>query len=342
MKISRKMLEGAEARGLITGEQVEALQQYFIEQTENQPQFSFTHILYYLGGLVAIGAMTVFMSLGWQSFGGAAIVVIAALYAMIGIAITNRLSNQGMAIPAGVCATFVVCLVPLAIYGLQEWMGIWPDREDYLSFSRDIAWHRFFMEIGTVLAAILVLKKYAYPFLVMPLAIALGVMTADVAEMLLGNDVTWQLRRVVSLIMGLLITCLAIGVDIRSHRHGDYAFWLYLVGVTAFWSGLTLLESSHEFTKFIYFCINLIMIGLGAILVRRVFVVFGALGSCGYLGYLAFDVFRDSWLFPITLTVIGLGIIYLGILWQRHEQAISQRARAMLPMALRDMLSTRQ
>lgn len=286
--------------------------------------------------------MTVFMSLGWQSFGGAAIVVIALLYAVIGIAITNRLSDQGMAIPAGVCATFVVCLVPLAIYGLQEWVGVWPDREDYLNFSRDIAWHRFYMEVSTVLAAILVLKKYGYPFLVMPLAIALGVMSADVAEMLLGHDVTWQLRRVVCLILGLLITCLAIVVDIRSHRYGDYAFWLYLVGVTAFWSGLTWLDSNSEFSRFIYFCINLLMIGLGAILVRRVFVVFGALGSCGYLGYLSFDVFRDSWLFPVTLTVIGLGIIYLGILWQRHEQAISRKAIAVLPAALREMLSARQ
>lgn len=31
MKISRKMLEGAAAKGLITEKQVEALQQYFIE-----------------------------------------------------------------------------------------------------------------------------------------------------------------------------------------------------------------------------------------------------------------------------------------------------------------------
>ena len=67
------------------------------------------------------------------------------------------------------------------------------------------------------------------------------------------------------------------------------------------------------------------MIGVGALLIRRVFVVFGALGSCGYLGYLAFDVFSDSWLFPMTLTTIGFGVVYLGILWQRYEQAITQK-----------------
>lgn len=341
MRISRKLLEGAVGRGLITQEQSDALYQYVIEQGEHEPQFSFTHILYYFGGLVAITAMTVFMTLGWQSFGGAAIVLIAAIYAVIGVAITNRLRDQALAIPAGVCATFVVSLVPLAVYGLQEWAGIWPEREDYLSFARQIAWHRFYMEIATVMAAVIVLRVYRYPFLVMPLAIALGVMAVDVAEMMFGHDVSWQLRRLVSLNVGLVMIMSAVVVDIRSSHNVDYAFWLYLVGVTAFWCGLTLLDSNSELSRFIYFCINLVMIGLGAILIRRIFVIFGALGCVGYLGYLSFDVFQDSWLFPISLTFLGLGMIYLGVLWQRHEAFISQRVRTFLPDAVQQLLQNR-
>jgi hypothetical protein len=72
-----------------------------------------------------------------------------------------------------------------------------------------------------------------------------------------------------------------------------------------------------------------------------VFVVFGALGSCGYLGYLAADVFEDSLLFPIALTAIGLGIIYIGILWQKHEKAITQKSRLLLPAALRELLEAK-
>ena len=76
-------------------------------------------------------------------------------------------------------------------------------------------------------------------------------------------------------------------------------------------------------------------------MVRRVFVVFGALGSCGYLGHLASDVFKDSWLFPAALTAIGLGIIYLGVIWQKHEKAITQKARSYLPLPLKELLEAK-
>jgi hypothetical protein len=60
-----------------------------------------------------------------------------------------------------------------------------------------------------------------------------------------------------------------------------------------------------------------------------------------YLVHLANEVFKDSWLFPISLTAIGLGIIYLGLLWQKNEREITQKVRSCLPMALRDFLSDR-
>ena len=80
------------------------------------------------------------------------------------------------------------------------------------------------------------------------------------------------------------------------------------------------------------------MIGVGVLLIRRIFVIVGALGSCGYLGYLASDVFKDSWIFPMALTAIGLVIIYLGIQWQKHEKVITQKSRLLLPVQIRELL----
>jgi len=56
---------------------------------------------------------------------------------------------------------------------------------------------------------------------------------------------------------------------------------------------------------------------------------------------LAQDVFKESWLFLAALTTIGLGIIYLGILWQKHEKAITRKSRKLLPAALRKLLEAR-
>lgn len=341
MKISKALLKQAAAAHIISVQQADELYDFLVDKSAARPTFSFTHVLYYLGGLLAIGAMAIFMNLGWESFGGAAIVMICLLYGLFALALTQQFKRKGLVIPAGITATFVVCLTPLAIYGLQLWLGVWPDDSLYRDYHRDIKWHWLYMELGTLAVGLVMIWRYKYPFLVLPLAFTLWYLTMDITAMLSGADDNWQLRQLVSLYTGLLIIALAIWVEIRSHSQADYAFWLYLCGALAFWGGLSTLSSDSELAKFGYFCINLAMIGVGVLLVRRIFVVLGAIGCCGYLGYLAWDLFEESWLFPVVLTMIGLLIVYLGIVWQRHEHLISQGARRLLPAPLRAWLEAR-
>ena len=108
MDVTKKKLEAAAAENIISPRQTESLYEYFVAQSQDIPKFTFTHVLYYLGGLIAIGAMTLFMNLGWESFGGAGILLISVLYAVVGLKITNTFSAKSLAIPAGICATFVV------------------------------------------------------------------------------------------------------------------------------------------------------------------------------------------------------------------------------------------
>ena len=160
--------------------------------------------------------------------------------------------------------------------------------------------------------------------------------------MMVGGYANFELRALVSMYFGLAMTLFAFWVDMRGYKSGDYAFWLYLFGVIAFWGGMTSQYSDSELAKFIYFSINLLMIGIGVVISQRVFVVFGALGSAFYLGHLANVVFKDSLLFPIALTAIGLGLIYLGVLWQKHEQQISESIQAHLPVTLREFLAAKK
>ncbi len=73
--------------------------------------------------------------------------------------------------------------------------------------------------------------------------------------------------------------------------------------------------SESEPNKFNYLIINLIMIIVGAMLGRL--------------------------MFPFALTIIGLAIIYLGTIWQRHEASISSKLRGLLPMPVRELLERR-
>ncbi|KTD31806.1 hypothetical protein [Legionella maceachernii] len=341
MKLSRSLLAKAVAAKIITEEQADALFRFIENQPDQGPALNMTNVLYYLGGLIAIGAMTLFMNLGWEHFGGWGILGLSLLYAAIGLYLSSLFKNKNLILPAGICATFVIALTPLAIYGLQRGMGWWPDDTPYREYHSYIKWHWIFMELGTLIVGIILAWIYRYPFMVMPIAVTLWYLSMDLTSMITGDHYSFELGAKVSMYFGLLMILIAFWTDLQSRHSADYAFWLYLFGVMAFWGGLTCQHSDSEITKFIYLCLNVLMIGIGVILMRRVFVIFGALGCCIYLGHLASEIFKDSLLFPIALSLIGLMIIYLGTLWQKHENAITKKAQSLLPKALQELLQAR-
>lgn len=342
MKITRHNLDQAVLAQIISQEQAVALYNFFKQLPEQSPGFNFTNVLYYLGGLIAIGAMTLFMNLGWELFGGFGIFGLSVVYGTVGLYLAYKFHLKELFIPAGICATFVICLTPLAIYGLQLGLGFWSGKEVYQNYHYIIDWRWMFMEFGTLIIGIILAWIYRYPFMVMPIAVTLWYMSMDLTSMLTGGTYDFTLKTTVSLYFGLMIIFIAIFVDIRSRFSKDYAFWLYLFGVIAFWCGLTMQYSDSEVSKFIYCLINLFMMFVGVVLIRRVFVVFGAFGVIGYIGHLAFSLFSDSMLFPFILTFIGFAIIYLGVLWQRYEHRITEKLHAFLPKNVKELLESRE
>lgn len=343
IRLSRTTLNEAAQNGVLSSEQAEQLWTFVSERAHDSPSFRFTHILYYFGGLVAIGAMSLFLTLGWERFGGLGIFFIALCYAGAGLWSTEYLlKNLHLPIPAGIVAAFVVVLVPLGVYGLQAAAGWWDDGRHYVDYYGSLDRRWLLMELAALAAAVAMLWRYRLPFLTLPVALALWYISVDSIPFFLGGpDARWELRETVSLWAGLLITFVALLVDVRTRHHKDYAFWIYIVGVAAFWGGLSLVHLEDELHNFLYLCINVVMIVAGAMLSRRVFVVFGALGTAGYVGYLAYDVFRDSMVFPFALAATGFGIIYLGIVWQRRERAISAYLRGLVPSLLREFVERR-
>jgi len=68
MRVSKNQLSNAAKQGIISQDQADALFVYLQNQPDAGPAFTFTNILYYFGGLIAIGAMTLFTNLGWGIF----------------------------------------------------------------------------------------------------------------------------------------------------------------------------------------------------------------------------------------------------------------------------------
>jgi hypothetical protein len=198
--------------------------------------------------------------------------------------------------------------------------GIWPIRNPgtYHDYYVWINGSWIVMELATVLAAFAALRKIKFSFLVMPAAIAFWFLSMDLAEIVIsGHQLTGEIRSWVSVVVGLLILAIGYGVDKISEKI-DFAFWIYLAGLLSFWGGLTSLPSQNEFGKFIYCLINLGLIAASLRLQRKSFAVFGAFGLFIYLGHLAWDIFKDSALFPVVLAFIGVMMIVGTVQYQKN------------------------
>jgi predicted membrane protein DUF2157 len=340
VKVSRKDFGWAVSEGVISEGQAGDLWRALERRNADRPRFDLPHVAYYLGALVVISAMTWFMTLGWERFGGGGILAISLSYA-VAFAVAGGLlwRHKDLKVPGGLLVTAAVCMAPLAVYGFESTTGLWLQGMpgEYADFYDYIEGGWFPMEITTVAAGLVALRFYRFPFLTAPVAFALWFMSMDLTPLVYGSSYyEAQGYQTVSLVFGLVVLVGAYLVDRRTEE--DYAFWGYLFGMFAFWGGLTLLEGESELDWFFYGLINAGLILLSVLLQRRVFVVFGALGVFGYVGHLAWEIFEDSLLFPFVLSAAGLAIIALGILYAKNRDKIEGAVVRTIPTNIRRLL----
>ncbi|MGH6912551.1 MAG: hypothetical protein ACREH3_02460, partial [Geminicoccales bacterium] len=282
--------------------------------------------------------MGLFTTLAFARLGGAALAIIAMIYAALLAVAGDHLWRRGLQIPGRLLITIAVTMAPLFVYGVQDALG-WldgVDPGDYSGFYEFCRWttgSRVPMELATIAAGLSALRFYRFPFLVAPIAVALWFLSMDLAPWLLGASWDeWRGRKLVSICLGLAVLAAAWTVDVRAR--GDFAFWLHLFGLMAFWGGLTALDSNNELSKALYCLINVGLIALALFLQRRAYALFGGLGVAIYLHHLADRVFEDSLLYPFALSLIGLAVIGAGLLLHRHGAALERALQGRLPKAV--------
>lgn len=325
--------------GVLNPGQDQALLAFLRCQPTPQASFQLAHVAFYFGALLIMGAMGWLLSKAWMRVGDSALLLIALAYIAALTLGGLALQRRGQTIAGGVLAAVAVGIVPLAVFALERMTGLWPlgdSQAAYHNYYTYVQGGWLLMEAATVLAGLLMLRLIPFPFIVMPIALALWFMSMDLSEWVHGNQFNWEQRQQVSLWFGLGLLLVFLGIDGRTRQ--DMAFWGYLAGLLAFWGGLTSMQSSSEFGKALYCLINLGLMASAILLRRAMFMVFGAVGVAAYLGYLSYDVFADSLLFPVVLSLIGLGVIGLGLLYQKHRDRLSNRLRAALPEGLLRLL----
>ena len=344
MPYSISDLRGAANAGAIGAAELERLLAFLSKSPESASdaspaaRFDAAHLLWYAGALIVIGAMGLFSTVAFSQIGGRALTVCAIAYAIGFTAAGHYLwHGKNLRVPGGLLVAVAVSMAPLAVYGIQDELGWWG------KFGKPGTVHDFyiwikgswlFMEIATVAAGAVALRFYRIPFIVLLIAVALWFMSMDLTPWFSTVDhLDFEMRRKVSIWFGLLVLAVAWTVDYRS-RNGDFAFWLHLFGLLAFWGGITSSESATELGRALYCLFNAGLLVLAVLLMRRAYAVFGALGVSFYLGHLADVVFKDSLLFPFALSLIGIAVIAAGLFYHRKELAIAAWLSAHLPAAL--------
>lgn len=317
----------------ISEDKINTLWSSLEDKKKSPSSTSFSKWMFYFGALIIILAMSWLAAEGWERFGGGGIFLIASGYAFLLTWLGASLwKKEDLKIPAGLLITAAVCMVPLAIYGLETYLKIFPSGspESYKSFFDVINSNWIIMEIGTIIAGLIALRFFPFPFLSAPIFFVLWLLFLDLSPLLLGNDANWESKQWLSLCFGLAIAWIGYLLDRIKSR--DYAFWAYFFGVLTFWISLTSLSLDRgEFFQAIYFVINLFLMIVSILLQRKVFMVVGALGSFFYLSHLAYEVFENSFLFAFVLSLLGLLIIYLGILYQRNRESIEKKVKSAIP-----------
>ncbi len=303
------------------------------------PKFDVTHVLWYAGALIVIGAMGLFSTAAFSALGGYGLATTAVVYAMGFVLLGRRLwRDPELRVPGGLCVAVAVSLAPLAIYGVQDALDLWSfDKPgEYKDFFPYINGSWFYMELGAIVASALALRFYPFTFILMIAAVALWFMSMDIVRWFGAGALNeWELRREVSTAFGIAMIVAAWALDLWRGRRGDFGFWLHLFGAMTLWGALAASEGSTGFGKALFCANNVAFNALGLFLDRRIYAILGTFGVAGYLGYLASDVFQDVIGFSFALSAIGLATIFLGVVYQRHRRQVDAAIGELLPPALR-------
>ncbi|MBA3816782.1 MAG: hypothetical protein H0X29_09760 [Parachlamydiaceae bacterium] len=335
----------------INKDQVEALWSSLEKNEIDTKVSSLSTWLYYFGAFVVVSAMLWLMELSWTFFGGEAkfltSLIYGILFALIGLKFWK---NEDLKIPAGIFIALAICMVPLAIYGLDAYFNVATEKistDNYQNFFRVSVFTEIAMEVGTIMAGLAAFRFIPFPFIMAPIFLAAWFFVMDLGQMFFGKTSSLEQNEWLSLCFGFVMVTVAYVIDLKktwsteNAQFTDYAFWPYFFGIIAFWVSLTTISiDKGEVFQFVYLLINLLMMLSSIILDRRIFMVYGALGTFIYLNHLAYSIFKDSILFPLALIFIGIAIVCLGILYQKNNKWIKEKILKSVPDWLKKYLPT--
>lgn len=267
--------------------------------------------LIYLGGLLALFGAIAWLQVISGSRGAGAFAGWSVLFWAVAEVVALWLLIAERRVTAGIFAVVGLGLWGVMVGAFFSWWGWLSDKSGPFSGFHvgDLA-----LVLLILLAAIVDIKIWRFPFLALPLAVATWFFVTD----LVSNGGNWS--TVVTLLLGLLFFLVALGVDGSDSR--PYGFWWHVVaGLLVGGAFLTWWHSSTAQWAGII-VVSLIFILTGAGIRRSSYAVLGALGLILATGHFTVsemvpvfgggDGEPTTWAGPVGFTCLGVFLALLG------------------------------
>lgn len=322
-------LERWRAAGVITADQVDAIR----EMEASAPVaarpvwggFNPSTLITYIGGFLVVVASIVFVALGWQDMGDIQRLVWGTLAVVVpwGAGFFLRRLDQPMADLAG---SFLIAAGTVAIllfgFTLYRVLGWWPEPWNYRDADAEANADRVnLLMMSSQVVAALVAAFFAFRLHVPWMLLLSGILgwiawTTALDQWIPRNEGKDPSMWVMSL-YGVVFVVAGLVVDRLRMR--QYAFWLFLVGLTAtfVFLGFDSFDDALGPTGLIFLALAIIAIVLSMVIDYQVFLLYGALGLYGWVSALIIDAFGGSRTVAAILIALGVVIVLAGLAWQR-------------------------
>ncbi len=300
----------------------------------NTSKFSIENFLYYFGAFIIISTMGWYLGNVWDKFGHGGLLALSILYFFIFVFIGNFLWKKDKKTPGGLLYVCAVSVVPLIVWTFECLVGIMPkELNEYNDFHILIRSGWIMLELATIFVGLIFLKFRKFPLLTLPICYAMWYLSMDIVPFLLGQETapTWGMRNFATTVFAILMLGYALKSDCNKQNSENYSHWLYIFGATMLWgviiSILAQFKWDNEFAYFLTALFNFGYMFISILIRRKVFMVWGAIGFWAYLGHLAFEIFKDTPIFPIVLVIFGLLVIFFGIYYSKNCKTLEDKLR---------------